>query len=769
MPLVVSKKRIYRKRVTRALAEAFAKNRLVVLTAPMGYGKTLAGKDFIASRRSRTSYVSIRKGPHQAAYAWELVSAQLLDQGAPIARHMQSMGLPRDDVTLQHLLGMCKKLTSDNPVMLFFDDYHHAESPEINRIFEQLTREHIPGLRILLMSRVRPGLPLEDLRVKGQAAILGQELLAFSLQEAKDLFALYGCTDSQPAEQAWRFSEGWPAAISMSLQSYLSGGGIEPVSDLEKLISETIFSARREDEQRLLLHLPLVDSFTAEEAAYLSDDPAAPHRLRMLFDQGSFLGYSPLTKTYTLPGIFKSYLTARLEEDVLPGSLAVDKPELYRRAGECLVEKGDFLQALRLFHKAGQEQDLVRILQLFEGPGEGFFLAFDPAGVLAIIEDIPWSVRRQCPIGYLGFILYYALRVNREQGAKMLEEAVRQFAPGQTLAREMENRIQAEMLFMRGAMHFNDLRTMYAYYEQAHSLLPGRSLLMDDQISWTFTSPHVAFLYLQQPGDYKDLVTFFSQKAPFLQELSGSLAGATDLFLAEYLLETHDALSAHSPLAKAMSRAMETGQTASLIPAAFTQARLRLFHGQTEQAWDTLEEITPVVQKAGHHIRDFTLDLCRGYIAAVLNDKANIPEWLLSGVLHPPDSFIQSSIFAYVVRGKALMVMRDWTRLAALAEGVASLVDKLDIVFGRIHLLIFKAVVAVHRNQTSRALDALVQAVELARPDDIFISLAEYGRHVSALHQLLYLHYSQDKYMVILGKLIRKYARFSHSQAPLLT
>lgn len=765
----VFSKKLHRTRITKALSTAFAKCRLVTLTAPMGYGKTLAGKDFIASRRSRSFYLSIRKGPHQAAYAWELASAQLLEQGATIARHMQAAGLPRDDINLRHLLSMCKKLTASKAAFLLLDDYHHAESPEINRIIEQLARENIPGLRVLLLSRTRPGLALEDLRIKGHVEMFGKELLAFSEQEAKDLFALYDSADSRLAEQAWLFSEGWPVALQMSLQSHLSGASAGPARDLEKLISETIFSAREEDERRLLLSVPLLDSFTPEEAAYLSKDQTAPQRLRALCDKGAFLDYSPLTNAYTLHGIFKSYLTARLAEELAPEKRENDRAELYRRTGECLIGKGDFLQAIRFFHKAGQERDMLRILQLFEGPGEAFFLAFDPEGVAAIIETVPWSVRCQCPIGYLGFILYYSLRVNQQKGARILEEAEQHFAAGQCLPLEMEKRVQAEMLFMRGAMSFNDIRAMYAYYEKAHSLLPDRSLLMDNQISWTFTSPHLAFLYLQQPGDYKDIVVFYRQKARFFQALSSSLAGATDLFLAEHLLETHDALSAHSPLAKATSRAMESGQTASLISAAFIQARLRLFQGQAQQAWDALEEIAPVVRNAGHHIRDFTLDLCRGYIAAVLNNKAKIPEWLLSDAVHPPDSFIQSSLFAYVVRGKALMVMQDWTRLDALADGIKPLADKLDIVFGRIHLHIFKAVVAMRRNNTSRALDALAQAVELARPDDIFISLAEYGKHLSALQQLLLQLQPQDKYLIILGKLIRKYARFSHQQTPLLT
>lgn len=207
-----------RQRITAALADAVAAYPLTVLTAPMGYGKTTAARALASVASKEFFFVSIPPGPHTALYLWDLTFGQLAVQGLEIAVPLQQMGFPTDVPHMHRVLEVCRSFKSS--VLLVLDDYHFATDPHMDAFIEALVREDLPDFNILLLSRTRPNMALEDMRVKGLATVFGQDLLAFSQHEAVAYFQLNNMFDAAIAENAWQFSEGWAAALWLSLQSW---------------------------------------------------------------------------------------------------------------------------------------------------------------------------------------------------------------------------------------------------------------------------------------------------------------------------------------------------------------------------------------------------------------------------------------------------------------------------------------------------------------------------------------------------------------------
>lgn len=763
-------KNISRTGVAKTLYEAVDAHALVVLKAPMGYGKSTAARELAASQSRQTFHIALKSGASNAKQVWDVVCGELSQQEPPaVAAQAQPEDFSQNSASLQRLLALCKKRLSNRPALLILDDYQNAESQELNDLIVNLARESIEGLRILLLSQTRPKMPLEDLRLKNYAAVFGQELLAFSLEETEALFELYGSTDRQAAAKAWAFSEGWPAALRMCLHSFLSSGVVEPANEIEKLISEIFFSTYQQREQSLLLQLSVLGAFSPEEAVFLSQDAAAPHLLRTLFDHNAFLTYLPKTNSYRLHGIFQSYLANLLKENSLAVCRKINRRKLNRRAGECFAQRGDLAQAIRLWHQAGQTQDMERVLQCFEKPGERLAAVQDPKSVAAIIEDIPWSVRCRNPIGYLGFIRWYMLRMDRAQGARLLDEAETRFAALNCLPLDKRDQIQGEIHLISAIKNFNDIKAMFENYEEAFYLLKERSDLLHEQLSWTFHCPHAALLYLRVSDSYRDLVKLINERTFFFREVSGACAGEADLLLSEHLLETGDILRVRSPLLRAGAAAAEAGSLAAMTAIAFAKARLHLAHGQAEQAWEEMEDVSAAVRSGGQAIGMFSLELCQGYIAAVLGQKNKIPPWLLSDADPPRFGFPESEIFTQIVRGKAFVAMQDWHRLGVLTEKISRPIEALNITFGHIHLSIFKALAAMHNGSSVRALESFSKAIAIARKNGVITSLAEYGRHLYSLQRLVHDQYPDDRHIIILGKQLKKYARLSHSNAMLLT
>lgn len=751
-----------REHITDQLVRAVRTYPLTVLTAPMGYGKTTAARELVHHLGMRSFFITLSPGDHSASYLWAHCCAQLAAQGALTAAMMGRMGLPQDPVQVQRTVEQVRKIGATAPVLIVIDDYHVVDTVAIDEILETLVREALPGVHFLLLSRTRPNLPLEELRVKGLAVIFTRDLLVFSGEDAASFFALHGITDETALEQAFRFSEGWAAALWLSLQSLRTGGVVSPVHDVEQLLSAAVFSRYSREDQELLLHLSAVESFSPMQAARVSGDPHAPLRLRRLLEQNALMSYDALTDSYRLHSIFRGFLSRLLAEGEHPAAAGIDKAALSRKTGEWFAETGDFYQAGRFLFNAGTEADYLRVLELMEMPMDGLQVMLDPTGVSAMIQAIPWSVRKKRPIGYLAYIYYYASRVDIEEGIALLREAERQFMDDPALSEGERRRIKGEIELIYGIEDYNDLYAMRDRHEKAYGLLGGRSRISHNQLIWTFGSPHAAFLYLQEPGSYADLVDLVDQNLFYYQKMTqGCSSGAQDLFRAELLLEKGELKKVEPYLEKAAYRAAENNQLASLIAINFTWARLLLALGRPKNALEKVRALVARVDDSGSPLLANSMDLCRGYIATVLGRSDDIPAWLRQGGIASFPAFYQGLGFARIVHGKALLMGGDWPCLDAFAQDTPARLGTYRNLFGYIHAHAMQAMAALHMGEHARAVAEFDHALRLAAPDGIVLSLAEYGIALVPLLDSLPDTTKDSPYVRDLTALCKRYARLA--------
>ena len=756
---------IKREQVFAALNSALDNFPLVVLSAPMGYGKSTVVRTLMreCSRRVLTINMPPDSG-HDSSYLWDYGWGSLAGQGAETARSLRGLGFPQNAVHMQYVLEVLKRDLINKPTLLVLDDYQFADCKDTDIFVESLARAAMPGLRILLLSRSRPDLPLEEMRLKGLVAIFGQELLTFSASEAQELFALYDVHDQEAARRAWEFSEGWAAALWVSLQSYLTTGVIEPIRDMEKLISETIFSTYSPEDQRLLFQLSVLDSFTQAQAAMVSGDAEAPVRLESLRYRNAFISYEPASDRYRLHSIMRAYLIAR----ILPGEmdrLGLERADIYRAAAECVLESGDITEAVRLFSLAGREEDLVRILQVFESPRERMFISLDFKQVTKAVLDIPWSSRLKCPAGYISFILYYCFyassRNTQQKGFELYAEAREKLAEVKGLTPDQKRKLAGEMELVNALERFNSFQDMFECYERAYDLLGGASSLVSRDLVWNTLVPHMAFTFLSEPGGYRELAALVLKKGIYFDKVSdGGTAGSKDLFQGEYLLETGSLQRVEHYLAKAEYQFSEHRQLYNRVGSVFSRARLQLALGNKRRAWAGLEHERESMQRADNPLILYNFKLCLGYLGVISGNHDAIPAWLYKEETSTSRLFRRSVAFSYVVRAMALMANQNWGRLEAMLEDRMTLAPANNL-FGRIHALVLRSVLSRHVHGAARAADYLMQAVELARPDGILTSIAEYGAHVSyQLNQLLDFH-PQDSFLAVLAKQARKYQRLA--------
>ena len=722
-----------RNTITDALSRAVKDYKLVVLSAPMGYGKTTAARELARTLDRRCLFVTLNPGPHNAFYLWDRACSQLMAQGSGMAPVMSSWGFPQDPGEMQRMLDYGREYLAGRPTLVVIDDYHYVDAPAVDYLLESMVREEMPNLCLMLLSRTKPGMPLEDLCLKGLSTIFDKSVLAFSQEDTVRLFHLHGVDSPETAAKAWTMSEGWPAALWLCLQSYQAHGTLAPERNVEGLLESAVFGRYSDEERLLLLQLSLLPRFSPRQAAAVTGDPSAPRKLLLLHEKNAFLNYDPSSDVYSLHSLFRGFLMNFLRGKADALSASIDLTLLNRRIAQWHAAENDTLEAVRAYARAGEDEDFLAILGIFAKPSDGLLVMFDPKAIKDLCVSIPWSVRVQCPIGYLAFIYHYTTRVNIAEGAVLLAEAERRFAGEPSIPEAEKRRIKGEITLIRSISAFNDLFAMRDIHEEAHKLLDGRSAISHRQLIWTVGSPHAAFVYMREPGTYRAIVKLVEDNLHYFHDMAdGCSMGGEYIFRAEYLLELGHFKQVEAHLMKAIYRATSKEQHSTYIAAQFTLARLLTATGRLGDARIIMDELAPLASKCGPLLAN-SLEAGKGYIMANLGKYEAIPRWLREGKLTVSGIFFQGGLFSLVVHGKSMILKQDWLRLEAFAQELPGMVGGFAHVFVDIHAGVLEAVAAYHLEGVERGAELLRKALAIARQDGIMLSIAEYGKHVVPL------------------------------------
>lgn len=200
----------------RRLHDLLDERRLVtLLSAPAGWGKTVLLASWARSRAEdeRVAWLAMEPGDDAARLRPYLLAAL----GSTGAGDGRIDGRSWRD---QHLAGALASLC--RPVVLVLDDFQHVVDPQFHHDVEFLVRHSAGRVRLVVLTRVDPPLPLPRWRVAGDLIEVGCDRLAFTTDETASLLAAYGqAVPHSTVSELHDRTEGWPAILTLAA---LAGG-----------------------------------------------------------------------------------------------------------------------------------------------------------------------------------------------------------------------------------------------------------------------------------------------------------------------------------------------------------------------------------------------------------------------------------------------------------------------------------------------------------------------------------------------------------------
>ncbi|MEW2625236.1 LuxR C-terminal-related transcriptional regulator [Streptomyces sp. NPDC048106] len=329
---------------------------LTVVGGAAGAGKTLLVADWAATRGPRVAWLTAQMADKGRGTFWAYLLQALRLAGVTLSAEV---GLPAeagrvDDALLTRLAAELS--AREAPVTAVIDEYDRVTDPEIADQLEFVLRHAGTGVRLVLVTRTEPLLPLHRYRAAGAVTEIRNDDLAFIPEEAADLLALHGMR-LPPDEVAALLARtrGWAAGLRLSAlaaqgerdpRSYLKEFEADRTTIGDYLIAE-VLKRQRAETQDLLLRISVLDRFCPALADTLTGRGDAEPILTGLHRENAFvedLGHS----WFRLHPLFREILRAHLRARH-PGL----ETELHRRAAAWLRHRGPLGETLEHAAAAG--------------------------------------------------------------------------------------------------------------------------------------------------------------------------------------------------------------------------------------------------------------------------------------------------------------------------------------------------------------------------------------------------------------------------------
>jgi ATP/maltotriose-dependent transcriptional regulator MalT len=356
---------IVRRRVVDRIAAA-AMQRVVLIVAPAGYGKSVALRhylDTLSDPHLRYDVLSENAGllGFLRGFADAVAEVAPDARGTLAGAYEKNAGSQSPGTDLA--LWMHSHLRSYRGIIAI-DDLQVAQGDrEVARFLTSLIERTKGRVQWIIASRATAGLPIGTWLAYGESDLaIDEHDLKFSIEEAKEAARVFklGVRDDELAELL-QLTDGWATAMTFALRSSTRSVDLRNISSMTRdmiyhYLAEQVYQTLNPEEQQFIetaAMLPEVDldvmiAAGFDRASALVEDLRA--RVAFIHE------YEP--GRYRLHDLFRDFARHQVK---LRGSGL--QRERLTRLGQILEQSGNVVQALRLYVDSGAADDSLRLLE----------------------------------------------------------------------------------------------------------------------------------------------------------------------------------------------------------------------------------------------------------------------------------------------------------------------------------------------------------------------------------------------------------------------
>lgn len=342
--------------------QAAAPAKLVTVTAPTGYGKTVFLTELyrhLAESGFECIWLSVDEALHSTEDVLTLLEGSFLSGGSPsdlsVALHESELPVERRMEALIEAISMLP-----NPAVLLLDNISYCEDETFGRLLDALVFHTPSWFHIVLGGTREPPLSTTRAKLEGKLKQLDYRDLAMDTDDVALVFGdeLCGRIGMDAVASVARHTEGWPAAVRL-MQIILSEA-TNPLATLEcfsgsdediaAMLKRQVLAVFDEESRAFLLKISGLRSFCVDlcEAA-TGDARAGEHVAELLRRNVLVIPLDRNRRWFRLHGLFREFLLGEARRE-----LAADtRVQIWQRAARWCEQEGALRDAMEYLVEAG--------------------------------------------------------------------------------------------------------------------------------------------------------------------------------------------------------------------------------------------------------------------------------------------------------------------------------------------------------------------------------------------------------------------------------
>ena len=368
---------------------------LTLVSAPAGSGKTTLVAAWAAEDEipETLTWVTLEQGDEQPGRFWAYVVEGLRRSG--VRGLPEPAPAPGGGSRRSMLLQVAARVAAhERPVVLVLDNADRVPDPVLWREIGELLAHAGDDLRLVLLTRRDPSLPLPQLRLDGALTEIRMADLAFTRTEAQAFLECAGLhLGARELDALLERTGGWPAGIRFAAMSLVGrsdlAAAVAQFGSAEGNAAEYLFTEVLDQTppvlREVLLRSSVVDVLRPGLLEAVTGAPEGRRTLDFVARGNAFL--------LPVPGTTGCYRYQPLFRDLLRAQLAYEQPalvpELHRAAARWLADHDELLEATSHAVAGGDWEaatgfvvDALAVGRLLAGPGDE-----DLRGMLRALPD----------------------------------------------------------------------------------------------------------------------------------------------------------------------------------------------------------------------------------------------------------------------------------------------------------------------------------------------------------------------------------------------
>jgi LuxR family maltose regulon positive regulatory protein len=195
-------------------------NRLTLISAPAGYGKTTLVLELLKSLNIASAWISLDESDNDIVQFLSYLIAAFKKAGAVIGNGIEEAALDfRLASTSAPLTIMINRISLvPEKMVLVLDDFHCIHSGQVIEAVRFLLEHQPPNLHLVIVTREDPPLPLPRIRAQGRIVEIRAADLSFTRDEAAEFFsrAMELKLSGKAVDAIIRRTEGWIAGLQLA-------------------------------------------------------------------------------------------------------------------------------------------------------------------------------------------------------------------------------------------------------------------------------------------------------------------------------------------------------------------------------------------------------------------------------------------------------------------------------------------------------------------------------------------------------------------------